>query len=217
MKSAVLVSFMVLFLPSVYAQKKGVIRYEVTVEKQDTSVDAIMSAALLKKSEFTFTFKKKRRERVQLKAGTFFEFVTIFDYKKGKFLRLTDDQKKKVANEGVIFTAPDSVYYSKSIYTLIDDTMTILGYECYKAVTETKAGQLICWYTKEIKHNFKRVDFLQIDVPGMPLSFMSNSGKVMLTFNAVAVDKLKREDRKALRYKIPKEYIIGPSIEKKTD
>lgn len=217
MKSAVLVCLMFLFLPTVYAQKKGVIRYAVSVEKRDTSVDAIMTAALLKKSDFTFSFKKKRRERVQLKAGTFFEFVTIFDYKKGKFLRLTDDQKKKVANEGKIFVTPDSIYYGKSIYTLLEDTTTILGYKCYKAVTETKNGQLVCWYTKDIEHNFKRVDFLQIDVPGMPLSFMSNSGKVMLTFNAIAVDKLKREDRKALRYKIPEEYIIGPTSEKKTD
>lgn len=211
MKGAVLLCFAIMFFPAVFAQKKGVIRYTVTAEKRDTSVDAIMSAALLKKSEFTFTFKKKRRERVQLKAGTFFEFVTIFDFKKGKFLRLTDDQKKKVANEGKIFVSPDSVYYAKSIYTLHEDTMTILGYKCYKATTETRYGQLICWYTKDIKHNFKGIDFLQIDVPGMPLFFMTNSGKVMLTFKASAVDKLKRKDRQALKYKIPEGYILGPS------
>jgi GLPGLI family protein len=212
MKNVVVICFVVLFLPSIYAQKKGVVRYEVTAEKRDSSVDAIMSAALLKKSEFTFTFKKKRRERVELKAGTYFDFVTIFDYKKGKFLRLTDDQKKKVANEGNIFVSPDSVFYMKSIYTLLEDTMTILGYKCYKATKETRYGQLTCWYTKEIKHNFKGVDFIQVDVPGMPLYFMSNSDKVKMTFKAIKVDKLKREDRKALRYKIPEDYILGPSL-----
>lgn len=207
-----------LFLVSthlVHAQKKGVIRYEVKAVKQDTSIDAIMSEALLKKSEFTFTYKRKRRARVELKAGSFFQFVTIFDHKKGKFLRLTDDQKNKVGKFGDIFVIPDTVYYAKSTYKLLEDTTTILGYKCKKATTETKFGELVCWYTDEIPHNFKQIDFLKIDVPGMPLYFESNSGKVNLTFKAVKLDKLKSEDRKKLKLKLPEGYILGTSVKQK--
>ncbi|MEY3236276.1 MAG: hypothetical protein RI883_377 [Bacteroidota bacterium] len=215
MKIILFVGYLVVFCPLVFAQKKGIIRYTVTAEKMDTSMDATMSAALLKKSEFSFSFKNKRRERVHLKAGTFFEFVTIFDYRKGSFLRLTDDQKIKVSNEGYIVVPSDSIKYSKTIYTLLEDTMTIMGYKCYKAITETKFGQLTCWYTKEIKHNFKGIDFIQIDVPGMPLYFMSNSDKVMLTFSVKSINKLSRQDRKNLQYKTPEGYILGPSSIKK--
>jgi GLPGLI family protein len=215
MRILLCVFFILMVIPEFMSQKKGVIRYSVKAEKQDTTIDAIMSTALLQKSEFTFTFKKKRRARVQLKAGTFFEFVTIFDHKKGKYLRLTDDQKNKVAKMGDIFVLPDSVYYMKSKYKLVDDTMNILGYQCRKAIAETKNGQLVCWYTTEIAHNFKSIDFIEIDVPGMPLYFMSTSGKVKMIFEAKSIDKLKKEDRKKMKLKIPEGYITGDELKKK--
>jgi GLPGLI family protein len=214
MRISLLLCFILLFLPIAYTQKKGLIKYVVTAEKQDTSIDAVMSSALLKKSEFTFTFKKKRRARVQLKAGTFFEFTTIFDHKKGQYLRLTDDQKNKVGQFVDIIVMPDTILYAKTKYSLLEDTMTIIGYKCRKAVYDSKYGKLTCWYTNEINHNFKQIEFLDVDVPGMPLYFESNSGKVNLTFKATSIDKLTKEDKKNLKLELPEGYILGTSIKK---
>lgn len=205
--ATVLVLFTVSFI---FSQKKGVIKYKVTVVEQDTSYQAKMTAALLRKSEFSFIFKRKSKSRVDLKAGTFFNFSTIFNYKKGIYLRLISDQEKKTAQLDKIVVLPDSIQNKKSTYTLLEDTMSIIGFKCKKATFKSKYGTLTCWYTNELAHTFKKLEFIDIDVPGLPLYFMTTSGKVTMTYEASGFEKLSRKYRKLLSTKIPEGYLTGP-------
>jgi GLPGLI family protein len=201
---------LILIVTNSFSQKKGVIKYEITVVEQDTSYQSKMTAALLGKSEFTFIFKRKSKSYVELKAGSFFNFTTIFDYKKGIYLRLISDQENKTAHLDKIIILPDSIKNKLSTYTLHEDTMTIIGFKCKKATFKSKYGELTCWYTNELNYNFKKLEFIDIDVPGLPLYFMTTSGKVTMTYKAVKFEKLSRKYRKLLSTDIPEGYITGP-------
>ena len=188
------------------AQKKGVIVYDVTVEAQDTSYQSVMSAALLSKSLLNFSFKGKKKSRVQLRAGSFFNFVTAFNHRKGQYMRLLSNQDTKTAQFGDIETLAKSSLENPANYKLLEDTMTIVGFLCKKATIHTDFGELQCWYTNELDHDFTKVDFIDVDVPGLPLMFMTISGKVTMIFQAVRFEKLTREYKSFLKLKTPEGY-----------
>lgn len=212
MKNLILLLFVFLSITATFGQKKkkGVIKYSVSAVAQDTTFDAKMSEALLNKSEFSFMFKGKNKARVQLQAGSFFNFVTVFDYKKGVYLRLIGDQKNKSAQVGDIVPLTDSLKNLASTYTLLEDTMTILGFKCKKAIFESDFGTLECWYTDELDHNFRKLEFIDVDVPGLPLMFMTTSGRVTLTYKAVSFEKLSKEYKALLSTEIPEGYQTAP-------
>lgn len=208
MKKILLLLFIVIAVSS-FGQRKGYIEYKVSAQVEDSTFDAIMSAALMNKSEFNFLFRGKNRSRMQLKAGSYFNFISIFNYRKGEFLRLISDQKNKSAQRGEIREFPDSVIMTKSNYTLLDDTMTILGFVCKKAVTNVNDKELVCWYTEDLHHTFENLAFINVEVPGLPLYFMTNSGDVTVTFQAVKFEKRLKKKRKLLRMRIPEEYVLA--------
>lgn len=208
MKKILVLLFVVIAVTS-YGQRKGYIEYSVTAEIEDSTYDAVMSAALMNKSEFNFLFRGKNRSRMQLQAGSFFNFISIFNYRKGEFLRLISDTKNKSAQTGEIRDFPDSVIMTRSNYTLLDDTMTILGFHCKKAVTTMNDKELTCWYTEDLHHTFENLAFINVQVPGLPLYFMTNSGDVTVTFKAVKFEKRLKKKRKLLRMKIPEDYVLA--------
>lgn len=207
MKKILLLLFLVVAVSS-YGQRRGYIEYSVNANVEDSTFDAVMSAALMNKSEFSFLFRGKNRSRMQLKAGSYFNFISIFNYRKGEFLRLVGDQKTKSAQTGEIREFPDSVIMTKSNYTLLEDTMTILGFLCKKAVATVNDKELVCWYTEDLHHTFENLGFINVQVPGLPLFFMTNSGNVTMTFEAVNFDKRLKKKRKLLRMKIPEDYVL---------
>lgn len=207
MKNFLVVSIILITSVS-FGQRRGYIEYSVSAKIQDSTFDAILSSALMNKSEFNFMFKGKNKSRMQMKAGTYFDFISIFNYKKGRYLRLISDQKNKGAQTGDIVDFPDSLVIKEKGYELQDDTMTILGFLCKKAVLESKNGELVCWYTEELDHTFENLAFINVDVPGLPLFFMTSSADVLVTFEAVKFEKRLGKRRKLLKMKIPDGYSV---------
>lgn len=95
----------------------------------------------------------------------------------------------------------------KPTIKLINETKTILGYTCKKAVIAISEGiDAIYWYTDELKVNtFGQKSFNEA-VPGFPLEFSQFQGGLDMKLTATVVEK--SVDQKKFDVTVPEGYTI---------
>lgn len=194
------------------AQKKGVVEYSVVAEPMDSSANSFLMARMLNKSDFQFSFWGKKKEKAALVIGDFFEFKAILDYKANKCLKKVKDPQNKFYSIRDIGDTTANTVKERYHYTLTEDTTYILGVLCKKATCQVGDVELVCWYAPSIPHSFEKVDFLNVDVPGMPLEFMNIEGKVLSVFRAKSIRKLNKDEKKAFEVVPPPDFVKSDKI-----
>jgi len=83
--------------------------------------------------------------------------------------------------------------YAGIVFTPQNETKTIAGYSCQKAVAKLKDGSVFTvFYTKELITENKDYDYQFKNLPGLPLEYESSMGalKVKYTASKIAFDPI---------------------------
>lgn len=168
--------------------------------------DMAMATSMLTGSKMTISFMPKK-SKIEMTMGMFGKFTTIADIKKKKVLMLVDMMGQKNAAEDKVDAAKADSARAASTVQLVDETKTILGYTCKKAIVTDKEGkEMTFWYTEDIKVDFTGQRQFNTNVPGVILEFATNQNEMVISFTASSFEKT--IDKKEFDMKIPEGYVL---------
>jgi GLPGLI family protein len=185
----------------VQAQKilsEGTVVYDVTVQtgskepKMADVFDGASGVIYLKGSQ-------SRTEFISALAT----FVTIHDNKSGNgvLLREYGPQKLMIKMTGADWEKKNKKYDGIN-FTQTDETKTIAGYKCLKAVAQLKDGtSFTVYYTPEITTENKDYEYQFKSLQGLPLEYESTVGDVKVKYTA---SKISFDPVPIQKFEIPK-------------
>jgi len=92
--------------------------------------------------------------------------------------------------------------YEDVRFTFSDDTKTIMGYKCLKAVGRLADGSsFVVWYTPDLVPENNSFQYVNRSLPGLAMEYESNVGTLKVTYT---VSKLTIGRVPAERFEIPK-------------
>ena len=91
---------------------------------------------------------------------------------------------------------------------LVDETKTILGFKCNKAlITDAEGNESFFWYTSEIEVDKKGQSMFSEKIPGFALEYEMSQQGLKMTMTAVEVDKkLDKKQKELFDLVIPTDY-----------
>ncbi len=170
--------------------------YEMKMASDNPELEMQLSMMQGSKLELVFADNKSRQN---VSMGGFMSTTTISDAQTGETLTLMDGMMGKIAMKmNVNDVNEEEEMEEESIeFEFTDETKEILGYTCYKAVSVDEEGnESTFWYSKEIQAPKTESQYIQKQLPGMPLEFQIISPEVTMTFSATEfASKLKKADK----------------------
>jgi len=172
---------------STVAQKtlsEGTIVYDITVQtgsKEPQLADMFDGAR-------TTVYLKGSQSRTEMVSplGT---TTTILDAKNntGVVLKEYGNQKLLIKITGQDL-ADINKKYAGIVFTMQNETKTIAGYECQKAVAKLSDGStFIVYFTKELVTENKDYDYQFKTLPGLPLEYESSMGNLKVKYTAFKI------------------------------
>lgn len=178
-----------------------------SIELKSDNPDMQMAIGMMQGSSMDL-FVMGPKTRVDMKMGTMMEISTITD-QSDKVLMLMGGMLGKNA----IITTISELEKNKADYieptlTLIDETKTINGFNCKKALlTDADGNESLFWYTEDIVVSKKGQSYLNTSVPGFPLEYSINVNGMTMSLNIKdIVKKLDKNQKKNFEIKIPEGY-----------
>ncbi|MGY6561551.1 MAG: DUF4412 domain-containing protein, partial [Luteibaculaceae bacterium] len=173
----------------------GVIDYQITYENLPEEAKG-MESMLPKEVKF---FGSGQQARMEMDNAMMGKQVTLIDNKKRTAVQLVDLMGQKIA---VMANFDDEAEAAKPKITYLDETKTIAGYLCKKAIIEDPEGEgkMEVFYTEKIQ-NFQSDQFQGIK--GMPLEYEVEAMGFKMKFSAQKVEAKKLE---ASLFEIPEGY-----------
>ncbi|MEO6069929.1 MAG: DUF4412 domain-containing protein [Chitinophagaceae bacterium] len=183
------------------AQKKlseGTISYDIVINtgsdkpRAEDFLDGATSTVYLKGS-------KSRTEMVS-SLGT---QATIIDGAKNTIAVLKEygEQKYLIQLTPPEFKEINSKYESVS-FNFLDDTKTILGYKCKKAIGKLSDGtSFVVWYTTDLVPENKEFQYANKSLPGLAMEYESSFGNLKVTYT---VSKINLNPVPASKFDLPK-------------
>ena len=169
--------------------------YEMKMASDNPELEMQLSMMQGSKLELVFADNKSRQN---VSMGGFMSTTTISDAQTGETLTLMDGMMGKIAMKMNVNDVNEEEMEEESIeFEFTDETKEILGYTCYKAVSVDEEGnESTFWYSKEIQAPKTESQYIQKQLPGMPLEFQIISPEVTMTFSATEfASKLKKADK----------------------
>lgn len=169
--------------------------YEMKMASDNPELEMQLSMMQGSKLELVFADNKSRQN---VSMGGFMSTTTISDAQTGETLTLMDGMMGKIAMKMNVNDVNEEEMEEESIeFEFTDETKEILGYTCYKAVSVDEEGnESTFWYSKEIQAPKTESQYIQKQLPGMPLEFEIISPEVTMTFSATEfASKLKKADK----------------------
>jgi GLPGLI family protein len=116
--------------------------------------------------------------------------TTIFDGRGNTATVLTESGGEKYMTN---YTADSwktmNAKFDSSTYTVTDETKTILGYACKKAIVKLKSGaEFVVYFTTELEAASKEYNPMFRGLGGFPLQYESQLGKKKVTFTASKIN-----------------------------
>ena len=206
MKSILFFIFLLIVSFSINAQlTEGHFTY--SIEMKSDNPDMQMAIGMMQESSMDL-FVLGSKTRVDMKMGTMMEISTITD-NSDKVLMLMGGMLGKNA----IITSVSELEKNKADLpepklTLIDETKTINGFKCKKALlNDAEGNESLFWYTDEIVVSKKGQSYLSSNVPGFPLEYsIKVNGMTMVLTVSEIVKKLDKSQKKNFEIKIPEGY-----------
>lgn len=164
---------------------EGYFQFSIDVEAIDTSMESRRQASMLFDSKMEIYFAKGLA-RVDFKLGSLTNTSIRINREKNEALTITSGVMGSYANKntpeglGVGQVQGDSLF----TVTLFDETKTILGFTCKKAVLERKGVRATYWYTNEIVLENIGQQVVNKDIPGFPLAFTSIDNGIRMHYQA---------------------------------
>lgn len=155
-------------------------------------------------------YAKDDKSRVEMKMGEIMTTTTILDVAEKKGLILMEGMLGKQA---ATFEGDDFDKYhgddSEVEIEYLDETKTILGYNCKKAVVymEDEGGEMEFWYTEDIKVSDAFLgDYSKYGLPGVALEYGVDQAEMTMKFVAVAFETSIKDTKDLFELEIPEGY-----------
>lgn len=196
--------FFFLFTALAFGQTKGKITFSMNFSSENP--DMAMVSSMMQGSTMTLSFMPKKN-KIEVKMGMMGTMTTIGDVKKKKTLLLMDMMGQKSAAEDKIDPSKADSASMNTKIELLNETKTILGYTCKKAIISTEDGaQMTFWYTEDIKADLAGQRQFNSKIPGVVLEFSTKTGEMTIDF--VATDFTENVSKTDFDMSIPEGYTI---------
>ena len=199
MKNFILTLFLALSLTySLKAQlTEGHFTY--TIEASSENPDMQMVTGMMQGSTLDIHFKDKIT-RSEMKMGSMMNIVTVSNENSGEILLLMSGM---IGKNAILMTTEEVEALSEGKpemnVELLDETKTIEGYLCKKAVlSDENGGESIFWYTEEIEISKVGQTYLNKEVPGFPMEYDLNNNGLKMTMTVSKFEKKLDKNIKSL-------------------
>jgi GLPGLI family protein len=181
-----------------------------TIEASSENPDMQMVTGMMQGSTLDIHFKDKIT-RSEMKMGSMMNIVTVSNENSGEILLLMSGM---IGKNAILMTTEEVEALSEGKpemnVELLDETKTIEGYLCKKAVlSDENGGESIFWYTEEIEISKVGQTYLNKEVPGFPMQYDLNNNGLKMTMTVSKFEKNLDKNAKLLfEIKIPEGYKI---------
>ncbi|MFK7786788.1 MAG: hypothetical protein AB8B56_16835 [Crocinitomicaceae bacterium] len=211
-KIALFLVFSVSILTGFSQEEEGYLQYNIDVQAVDTSLHARQQAGLLRNSKMEIFFSQDF-SRVDFEMGTMYKLSAVVNMKTNRTISLMSGAIGKLATRTVTVDPAVSEEESENSVELVDETKTILQYECKKAILTVDGMQSTYWYTEEIDVDISGQQISNALIPGFPLEFYTVSEGVMMHFTASNIE-FELENKEELFYEgIPAGYTLMQDVD----
>jgi GLPGLI family protein len=132
--------------------------------------------------------------------GSMMNIVTVSNENSGEILLLMSGM---IGKNAILMTTEEVEALSEGKpemnVELLDETKTIEGYLCKKAVlSDENGGESIFWYTEEIEISKVGQTYLNKEVPGFPMQYDLNNNGLKMTMTVSKFEKKLDKNIKSL-------------------
>ena len=189
---------------------QGSVSYQMDFTSDDPEMEMVIG--MMSGSHMDLYFKGENT-RADVAMGSMMSMSTISNSKTENFLMLMDISMMGMKN-GVKSTLGEMEKMNeeeepKTEVQLLDETKTILGYPCKKAVVTSEDGmETTFWYTEDIQVNKRGQNYLNEKVPGFPLEYEILQGGMIIKMVATSFEKKldKKKAKTIFKMDIPEGY-----------
>jgi GLPGLI family protein len=170
-----------------------------TIEASSENPDMQMVTGMMQGSTLDIHFKDKIT-RSEMKMGSMMNIVTVSNENSGEILLLMSGM---IGKNAILMTTEEVEALSEGKpemnVELLDETKTIEGYLCKKAVlSDENGGESIFWYTEEIEISKVGQTYLNKEVPGFPMEYDLNNNGLKMTMTVSKFEKKLDKNIKSL-------------------
>ena len=170
-----------------------------TIEASSENPDMQMVTGMMQGSTLDIHFKDKIT-RSEMKMGSMMNIVTVSNENSGEILLLMSGM---IGKNAILMTTEEVEALSEGKpemnVELLDETKTIEGYLCKKAVlSDENGGESIFWYTEEIEISKVGQTYLNKEVPGFPMQYDLNNNGLKMTMTVSKFEKKLDKNIKSL-------------------
>jgi GLPGLI family protein len=170
-----------------------------TIEASSENPDMQMVTGMMQGSTLDIHFKDKIT-RSEMKMGSMMNIVTVSNENSGEILLLMSGM---IGKNAILMTTEEVEALSEGKpemnVELLDETKTIEGYLCKKAVlSDENGGESIFWYTEEIEISKVGQTYLNKEVPGFPMQYDLNNNGLKMTMTVSKFEKKIDKNTKSL-------------------
>jgi GLPGLI family protein len=178
-----------------------------SIEMKSDNPDMQMAIGMMQGSSMDL-YVMGPKTRVDMKMGTMMEISTITDQSDKVLMLMGGMLGKNAIVTTISELEKNKADYTEPTLTLIDETKTINGFICKKALlTDADGNESLFWYTEDIVVSKKGQSYLNANVPGFPLEYSINVNGMTMTLNIKdIVKKLDKNQKKNFEIKIPEGY-----------
>jgi GLPGLI family protein len=135
-----------------------------------------------------------------MKMGSMMNIITVSNENSGEILLLMSGM---IGKNAILMTTEEVDALSEGKpemnVELLDETKTIEGYLCKKAVlSDENGGESIFWYTEEIEISKVGQTYLNKEVPGFPMQYDLNNNGLKMTMTVSKFEKKLDKNIKSL-------------------
>jgi GLPGLI family protein len=178
-----------------------------SIEMKSDNPDMQMAIGMMQGSSMDL-YVMGTKTRVDIKMGTMMEISTITDQSDKVLMLMGGMLGKNAIVTTISELEKNKADYTEPTLTLIDETKTINGFICKKALlTDADGNESLFWYTEDIVVSKKGQSYLNANVPGFPLEYSINVNGMTMSLNIKdIVKKLDKNQKKNFEIKIPEGY-----------
>jgi GLPGLI family protein len=178
-----------------------------SIEMKSDNPDMQMAIGMMQGSSMDL-YVMGTKTRVDMKMGTMMDISTITDQSDKVLMLMGGMLGKNAIVTTISELEKNKADYTEPTLTLIDETKTINGFICKKALlTDADGNESLFWYTEDIVVSKKGQSYLNANVPGFPLEYSINVNGMTMSLNIKdIVKKLDKNQKKNFEIKIPEGY-----------
>jgi GLPGLI family protein len=207
MKKLILsLTFAVITCLSAQAQlTEGHVKYEINMTSDNPEMEMAISMMQGSTLDLYFSGEKTRSE---MSMGSIMKMVTLTDSKTEEMLMLMSGMMGNSAIKSTFSEIEAENEETPEIEVeVLDETKTIEGYLCKKAlVTDADGNEMVFWITEEIEVNKKGQSYLNEKVPGFPMEFELNQGDMKMSMLVTTFEKKIKNTKEIFDMVIPEGY-----------